>query len=295
MRRLIIPLMLASVAGTPAIAGPDDRAADQGFRAAAEETGKDDRRSERRSEKAERQQLSSSVQGEDRAAAQAAARANRGDVEAIRPARLERRLQSAGVSAEHGLNRRGDGQARLVRQGQIQEVIGGDATAAEAERTERRRRTGPKMVMAPGSDGLRQSDRPLPHVLRDRAPLVTSSPSEGSQPPLRLERRRGDGANWATSWRRDGRYDWRRWRDRHRSLFRLGYYMDPFGWGYRPYSVGWRLWPSYYGSNYWIHDPWQYRLPYAPPGYRWIRYYDDAILIDTWDGRVLDVIHRFFW
>ena len=29
-------------------------------------------------------------------------------------------------------------------------------------------------------------------------------------------------------------------------------------------------------------------LPYAPPGYRWIRYYDDALLVDTWDGTVVD-------
>ena len=285
MRRLIIPLLLASVAATPAIAGPDDRFASPGFRAAPEETGSEVRRSERRIEKAARAQPSTAVQGEDRAAAQAVARTNRADVEAIRTARLERRLQSAGVG----------GHIRLGREGQIQQAIGHDAIASEPARTERRRTSGPKMVMAPGADGLRQSDRPLPRVLRDRAPLATSSPSEGSEPPLRLERRRRDGTTWATSWRRDGRYDWRRWRDRHRSLFRLGYYMDPFGWSYRPHSIGWRLWPSYYGSNYWIQDPWQYRLPYAPPGYRWIRYYDDAILIDTWDGRVVDVVRHFFW
>ncbi|MGI8612320.1 MAG: RcnB family protein [Sphingomicrobium sp.] len=36
-------------------------------------------------------------------------------------------------------------------------------------------------------------------------------------------------------------------------------------------------------------------MPYAPTGYRWIRYYDDALLVDTWDGRVVDVIRDFFW
>jgi Ni/Co efflux regulator RcnB len=55
------------------------------------------------------------------------------------------------------------------------------------------------------------------------------------------------------------------------------------------------MWPSYYRSSYWLNDPWQFRLPYSPPGTRWIRYYDDAILVDTWDGRVVDVIHNFFW
>jgi hypothetical protein len=100
---------------------------------------------------------------------------------------------------------------------------------------------------------------------------------------------------WSTGWRNNDRYDWRRWRDRHRSWFHLGFYYDPFGWDYYPYQIGWRLWPSYYGSRFWINDPWQYRLPYAPPGYRWVRYWDDALLVDTWTGEVVDVIHDFFW
>ena len=60
------------------------------------------------------------------------------------------------------------------------------------------------------------------------------------------------------------------------------------------FSIGWRLWPSYYSSNYWF-NPTQYGLPYAPPGYQWVRYYDDALLVDTWSGEVVDVINNFFW
>ena len=143
--------------------------------------------------------------------------------------------------------------------------------------------------------GFRQSDRPLPRVLRNRVPVVSNEPREGSQPPLIARSRTRERSSWSTHWRRDGRYDWTRWRDRHRSRFHLGFYYDPFGWGYRPYSVGWRLWPSYYSSRYWLNDPYFYRLPDAPAGYRWIRYYDDAILVDTWDGHVVDVIYNFFW
>jgi len=182
-------------------------------------------------------------------------------------------------------------------------------TAADSSDTVRnwrmneRRSSGPKIVM-PGNiptgdrtaPTLRQSDRPLPHVLRNRVPIVSSTPREGTQPPLRAEHRSRDrDHNWSTSWRRDHRYDWQNHRHRHRSLFHLGFYYDPFGWSYRPYSIGWRLWPSYYSSRYWISDPWQYRLPYAPPGYRWIRYWDDALLVDTFTGEVVDVIHNFFW
>lgn len=96
-------------------------------------------------------------------------------------------------------------------------------------------------------------------------------------------------------WRRDHRYDWRRHRDRHRSLFRLGWYYDPFGWGYRRFDIGWNMRPIYWSDRYWLQDPWQWRLPTVYGPYRWIRYYDDALLIDLRSGRVVDVIHDVFW
>jgi Ni/Co efflux regulator RcnB len=51
----------------------------------------------------------------------------------------------------------------------------------------------------------------------------------------------------------------------------------------------------FWGRNYWISDPWQYRLPAAPYGYQWVRYYNDVLLVDTYNGRVVDVIYDFFW
>ena len=148
-----------------------------------------------------------------------------------------------------------------------------------------------------GNGSLRQLDHPSPRVLRNRVPVVSNVPREGTQPPLRTS---GNYTGrhqvaWTGNWRNNQRYDWRQHRNHHRSLFHLGYYYDPFGWGYQPFSIGWRLWPSYYSSNYWINDPYEYRLPYAPAGYRWIRYYDDALLVDTWSGEVVDVIRDFFW
>jgi len=79
------------------------------------------------------------------------------------------------------------------------------------------------------------------------------------------------------------------------SLFRLGRYYDPYGWNYSRFSIGFNLWPSYYGSSFWLNDPWQYRLPPAYGPYRWVRYYDDALLVNIYDGQVVDVIHNFFW
>jgi len=145
------------------------------------------------------------------------------------------------------------------------------------------------------NQALRQSDRPLPGVMHTRVPVVSDVPRPDTQPPVRVDNHRQGQVHWNTNWRHDNRYDWRNWRNRHRSWFNLGFYYDPFGWGYNPFQIGWRMWPSYYGSSFWINDPWQYRLPYAPAGTRWVRYYDDAVLVDMWSGEVVDVIYNFFW
>jgi Ni/Co efflux regulator RcnB len=125
---------------------------------------------------------------------------------------------------------------------------------------------------------------------------VSTTPRRWTQPPPRV---RPNGESLATHWRRewrdDHRYDWRHHRNRHRSIFHVGIYYDPFGWGYQRYNIGWRLWPNYYGRSYWLDDPWMYRLPPAYPGTQWIRYYDDALLVDIWTGEVIDVIYDFFW
>ena len=130
------------------------------------------------------------------------------------------------------------------------------------------------------------------------APTVT----EQAQTGITTQHRSRDGSRWSdhrrwdrNSWRHDGRYDWRRWRDRNRSTFRVGIYIDPFGWGYNRWGIGSRLYPNYYRSSFWINDPWMYRLPHAYPPYRWVRYHNDAFLVDTWNGEVVDVIYNFFW
>ena len=123
-------------------------------------------------------------------------------------------------------------------------------------------------------------------------------PVEGTAPPpvTTEQARRGTTSHrWSGDWRRDNRYDWRRYRDHNRSRFHFGFYFDPFGWSYRRYNIGWRLWPSYYGQDYWLNDPWQYRLPPAYGPYRWVRYYDDALLVNIYTGTVVDVIYNFFW
>lgn len=101
---------------------------------------------------------------------------------------------------------------------------------------------------------------------------------------------------WNNNWRNDRRYDWHGYRNSHRNVYHLGRYYAPYrSWSYRPLSIGFYLDSLFYSDRYWIDDPYQYRLPEAYGPYRWVRYYDDALLVDIYTGEVVDVIHDFFW
>ena len=106
----------------------------------------------------------------------------------------------------------------------------------------------------------------------------------------------GDYRRWDGGWRRDNRYDWNRYRQANRALFRLPPYYAPFrGYGYNRLSIGIFLNQGFFASSYWINDPWAFRLPPAYGPYRWVRYFDDVLLVDIYSGEVVDVIYDFFW
>ena len=107
---------------------------------------------------------------------------------------------------------------------------------------------------------------------------------------------RGNYQAWNRGWRNEDRYDWRGWREHNGGAFHVGRYYPPYsGFYYRPLSIGFVLDQMFWGDNYMITDPWTYHLPPAYPPYRWVRYYDDALLVDTYTGQVVEVMHDFFW
>lgn len=104
------------------------------------------------------------------------------------------------------------------------------------------------------------------------------------------------GGQWTNNWRNDRRYNWRGHRNQYRSYYSPGRYYSPYrGHSYRRFGIGISIGSGFYGSRYWINDPWYYRLPSAYGSYRWVRYYDDVLLVDLRSGRVVDVIYDFFW
>ena len=76
----------------------------------------------------------------------------------------------------------------------------------------------------------------------------------------------------------------------NRDIFRLGRYYAPYrDYRYRRLNIGVQIGNLFFGSRYWINDPWRYRLPNVYGPYRWVRYYDDVLLVDVYNGEVVDV------
>lgn len=269
MRKLLIPLLLAGAVAAPALADPSTP----------------DQVRERHQARADREQRQQSADSNRRKGEAAPAHVQRVEVQ---PAKVQQVDVQRVVQADARVRSSNQGDRPQRVQFRQQRVD------FNQQRDMRERRAGfGQDRVDPRAADLRETNRPMPPELRNR--VVTGTPRQGTQPPPPDRVRTSRAPQWSGNWRNDRRYDWHDYRNRNRARFHIGYYYDPFGWGYSPFSIGYRLWPSYYSSRYWIADPWQYRLPYAPPGTRWVRYWDDAILVDTWNGQVVDVIHNFFW
>ncbi|WP_293905980.1 RcnB family protein [Phenylobacterium sp.] len=124
------------------------------------------------------------------------------------------------------------------------------------------------------------------------------------------DRRDGDrrGDDRRNEWRHDDghrdfdrRGDHERWeRGRYPSVYfssqRYRYaWRPPVGFYARTWSFGEFLPRGWYGPEYFLGDPWTFGLPYAPPGFDWVRVGEDALLIDQYSGRIVQVVRDVFW
>ncbi|MCP3731818.1 RcnB family protein [Sphingomonas sp. MG17] len=85
-----------------------------------------------------------------------------------------------------------------------------------------------------------------------------------------------------------------RWGEKYKGRWQGGW-KAPGGWGaYKRPVRGWTL-PSYWFSGgFWISDWTSWGLSSPPYGYNWVRYYDDAVLVDQY-GRVWDSVSGVDW
>jgi len=288
MRKILISMLLASAAASPAFAAPRDFS----DRQAARQSAREDRQTARDQRQSARTQRQPNLVERDPTQPPPQVRQQRAPMVQA-PAYTQQRAPMAQApvyaqqrAAERSARQAQSAQRVVDRQAQsAQRVV--DRQAGRNPRVDQRVQRTPQ---------TREYFQQIREARRNaRPPAISRTPQPNTQPPPPVTARPTPPTQWNTSWRNNSRYDWSNYRRRHNWLFNLGLYYDPFGWGYQPYQIGWRMWPSYFSNNYWLNDPWQYRLPYAPPGTRWIRYYDDAILVDMWSGQVVDVIYDFFW
>jgi len=273
MRRLPLFLLLASAA-VPALAAPGDE--DRG-------NGRHHRDSDSTEQSASRPERVRETQRTDN---------NGGEQRSLRTVRTE-----SGQPGQTG------GMERVRAHYQQQSEKRAQATSNPQDNGDhdpnwRRNRDGSS---ASQSGSWQPRDRHV-RTVPDTNPVVTHDGRRGDREVARAftgrsrpDYRNGNYSRWTNNWRHDRRYDWSNYRNSHRSIFRIGSYYDPFGWNYRRWSIGTFLYPSYYGSDYWLNDPWQYRLPPAYGPYRWVRYWNDALLVNIYTGQVEDVLHNFFW
>ncbi len=77
--------------------------------------------------------------------------------------------------------------------------------------------------------------------------------------------------------------------------FHVGTYRRPHGWYYRRWSYGDFLPAAFFVSTYWLTDYLAFGLEPPPPGLVWVRYGDDALLVDRYSGEVVQVEYGVFY
>ena len=76
--------------------------------------------------------------------------------------------------------------------------------------------------------------------------------------------------------------------------FKIGPYHPPAGWTARRWAYGQMLPRAYWDSQYILADYWLFGLEVPPVGYEWVRDGDDAIMVSTVTGQILQVEYGVF-
>jgi len=103
----------------------------------------------------------------------------------------------------------------------------------------------------------------------------------GHRPPDWNSHRNFDRGAWQGNEQAQRRYHWNS-------------YQRPPGWYYRRWTYGMILPSLFWGRQYWIDSYWTYGLSDPPYGYVWVRYGDDALLVNVEDGDILRVIYGLY-
>lgn len=301
MRKAFLGILMAATAAVPAMAQAQDGDSRQA------------RRAEARAERAKEHYQAVGERNQARSERRQEAQAQRAERQQVRQERVEAPVQQQQQAQQSWSGRRGGGDGQRTQGwggGQRSERWSGrtggqrEAYRSRVEQTrEASQRSADQTI---GGNYARQAERNQERYEQSlRTDRRGDSYRDGRRSGDWSRSGRGDRwsdnrdsrrTSWNRNWRSDNRYDWQRYRYSNRNLFRSGGYYSPYrGYRYNRLNIGFILDSLFYSNRYWLSDPFQYRLPPAPYGTQWVRYYDDVVLVDIYTGEVLDVIYDFFW
>jgi len=76
---------------------------------------------------------------------------------------------------------------------------------------------------------------------------------------------------------------------------RLAPFVYPAGWGYRRWAVGAVLPPLFLVPAYYYADWATLGLAAPEPGFQWVRYGPDLVLVNVTTGQIVDVVYGAFY
>jgi len=127
-----------------------------------------------------------------------------------------------------------------------------------------------------------------------------AQPQQNQRPDVRNDARRGGDqrGNWNNN--RGPRRDYSGFRDYHRAYnaprrYRVAPYRRPSGFYERRWTFGEFLPAAFWAASYWLNDFNRYDLPPPPYGTVWVRYGNDALLVDRDTGEVISVRYGMFY
>jgi Ni/Co efflux regulator RcnB len=72
-------------------------------------------------------------------------------------------------------------------------------------------------------------------------------------------------------------------------------FVYPNGWGYRRWGIGVPLPTIFLASTYFYADWATLGLAPPQPGFQWVRYGPDLLLVDVHTGQVVDAVYGAFY
>jgi Ni/Co efflux regulator RcnB len=72
-------------------------------------------------------------------------------------------------------------------------------------------------------------------------------------------------------------------------------FIYPHGWAYRRWAVGATLPPLFLAPTYYYSNWAALGVPPPQPGFQWVRYGPDLLLVNVGTGQVADVVYGAFY